>query len=162
MIFIKNIKKNLMSQKIEFTKNNFDMKKKEEFKSIKIKTNKKFEISTFKFIKQKYELIILYISFFILLQSLFQSVHSLRQLKLLRNLSSNTILEIKIFGKGKQRVLSEKSVITPSIIKGNGQTYYLTKEITLNNNIESECDITIEFNFFELFGIETIKISLKS
>ena len=152
-----------MSQKIEITKNKNDMKKKEVFKSIKkIKTNKNIEISTFKFIKQKYELIILYISFFILLQSLFQSVYSLRQLKLLRNLSSNSILKIKIFGKGKQRVLSEKSAIIPSIIKGNDQTHRLTKEITLNNNIESECDITLEFNFLELFGFETIKISLKS
>ena len=151
-----------MSQKIELTKNKNDMKKKEVFKSIKIKTNKNLKISTFKFIKQKYELIILYISFFILLQSLFQSVYSLRQLKLLRHLSSNSILKIKIFGKGNQRVLSEKSEITPSVIKGNGQTLYLKKEITLNNNIESEYDITLEFNLYELFGFGTIKISLKS
>ena len=162
MIFIKNIKKNLMSQKIEFTKNNFDMKKKEEFKSKKIKANKNIEISTFKFMKQKYLLIILYISFFIVFIPLFQSVYSQRQLKLSRKLSSNSIIKIKIFGKGKQRVLSEKSEIKPSFIKGNGQTLIYAKEINLNNNIESEFNITIEFNFLELFGIETFKISLKS
>ena len=151
-----------MSQKIELTKNNNVMKKKEEFKYIKMHKNKNIEISTFKFIKQKYELIILYLFFFIILLPLFQTVYSLRHLKLLRNLSSNSIIKIKIFGKGKQKILSEKSGLNPSIVKSNGQTHYLTKEVNLNNKTESEYDITIEFNFFELFGIETMVISLKS
>jgi len=142
-----------MSQKIELTKNIDDMKKKKEFKSIKIKTNKNIGISTFKFIKQKYDLIILYISFFIILLPLFQSVNTL---------ISNSIIKIKIFGKGKQRILSEKSELTPSKIKFNGETHILIKEISLSNNIESEYDVTIEFNFLELFGVETQKISLKS
>ena len=151
-----------MSQKIELSKNNNVMKKKEEFKYIKMHKNKNIEISTFKFIKQKYELIIFYIFFFILLLPLFQSVYSLRHLKLLRNLSSNSIIKIKIFGKGKQKILSEKSGLNPSIVRANGQTHYLKKEVNLNNKTESEYDITIEFNFLELFGIETMVISLKS
>ena len=138
---------------MECTKNNNAMKKNEEFKSIKKKKNKNIEISTFKFIKQKYELTILYIFFFILILSLFQSVYSLL---------SNSIVKIKIYGKGKQKILSEKFDIKPSIIKVNGQTYLKKKELDFNTNIESEYDITLEFNFFELFGNDIAKISFKS
>ena len=151
-----------MSQKIELTRNNNDMKKKEKLKFIKINTSKNSEISAFKFIKTKNEYIILYIFFFLLLLPLFQTVYTLQHLKLLRNLSSNSIIKIKIFGKGKQRILSEKSKISPSKVKIKDQTISAKKEIDLSNNVESEYDITIEFAFTFLGIWDLSQISLKS